>query len=334
MSRSTKVACLLFISVTLATASFVLRGAENSQPAPSPGGLLSARQIPPEVKKEPATGPWSYSINGEPNRSEQKIYHALFMPTDVDFVETPLKDALDFLRDQHNINILLDDQRLQEEGIATDTAITLRISGVRLRSVLQLMFEPLQLEWLIKDEVLTISTAVHASQVLETRIYKIRPLLDAGYSEQELIDAIQQCIRMDSWDINGGNGSLAMLNATLVIRQTQQVHPEIESLLYILEQVAADQKTDKPQGPPRVSLKVYNNIGEKRAVELAKSLPELIEPASWDVSGGPGMIRAVDGSLVVKQTLALQKQVERVLNEFPAPPPNPAPAAAKIPPTP
>lgn len=111
------------------------------------------------------------------NKIEERIRKSLDMPTDVDFIETSLKDAIEALKQQHNINIVIEDQKLQDEGVATDTAITLQLSGVTFRSVLKLMLEPLQLTYIIDDEVMKITTSVAASEKLYTRVYPVGDLV-------------------------------------------------------------------------------------------------------------------------------------------------------------
>ena len=111
------------------------------------------------------------------NKTEEKIRQSLDKQTDVDFNETPLKDALQFLKDLHNINIFLDETAISDEGIQTDTPITLQLSGISFRSVLKLMLEPLQLTYVIDDEVMKITTTVKAGEKLYTRVYPVGDLV-------------------------------------------------------------------------------------------------------------------------------------------------------------
>lgn len=111
------------------------------------------------------------------NPIEERIRKALNSPTDVEFVETPLKDALLFLKDQHNINIWIDETKISDEGVATDQPVTLQLSGVTFRSVLKLLLEPLQLTWVIDDEVMKVTTTVAAGEKLFTRVYPVGDLV-------------------------------------------------------------------------------------------------------------------------------------------------------------
>lgn len=59
---------------------------------------------------------------------------------------------------------------------------------------------------------------------------KNQTIQDAG---ENLVEVIQQTIHPDSWDANGGNGQIQfwLPNGTLVIRQTEPIHQEIQGLL-------------------------------------------------------------------------------------------------------
>lgn len=108
--------------------------------------------------------------------TEEKIRKALESPSSVMFVETPLKDALLFLKEQHGINIWTDDAALTEDGIAMDQPVTLNLSDIQLRSVLKLMLEP-KMSYIIEDEVLKITTTTKANEKFVTRVYAVGDLV-------------------------------------------------------------------------------------------------------------------------------------------------------------
>lgn len=108
--------------------------------------------------------------------NEQKILSALDQPTEVEFIDTSLKDALDFIEDLHKIEIWVNEAKIMEEGIATDQPVNLQLSGVSLRSALRLMLEPLQLTYVIRNEVMEITTLTDAETALSTRVYPVADL--------------------------------------------------------------------------------------------------------------------------------------------------------------
>ena len=68
------------------------------------------------------------------------IMKALDEPTDLDFVETPLKDVIQAISNRHdNIPIQLDNQSITEAGSSADTPITFQLRGIPLKSALRSM---------------------------------------------------------------------------------------------------------------------------------------------------------------------------------------------------
>jgi hypothetical protein len=95
----------------------------------------------------------------------------------VEFLDLPLEDCITFLKEYHNINIWLDRATLTDEGVALDQPITLKLAGVTLRSVLKLLLEPVQLTYVIEDEVMKITTSAKAGEKLSTRVYPVGDLV-------------------------------------------------------------------------------------------------------------------------------------------------------------
>ncbi len=108
---------------------------------------------------------------------EERIQAALREETETGFVDTPLSEAIGFLSDFHDITIMLDEPALTEEGLGTDEPINLDVAGITLRSALRIMLEPLQLTYVIEDEVMKITTQVKADEKLTTRVYPVGDLV-------------------------------------------------------------------------------------------------------------------------------------------------------------
>ncbi|MGE5192841.1 MAG: hypothetical protein ACM3U2_10085 [Deltaproteobacteria bacterium] len=111
------------------------------------------------------------------NPTEEKMRRSLSKPTTVDFIDLPLEDCITFLKEYHNINIWVDKATLADEGVALDQPITLKLAGVSMRSVLKLLLEPVQLTYVIEDEVMKITTSAKAGEKLTTRVYPVGDLV-------------------------------------------------------------------------------------------------------------------------------------------------------------
>jgi hypothetical protein len=109
--------------------------------------------------------------------NEQRIYNELDKETSLEFVDTPLSDAIDFIASLHTITILIDETALTDVGIPTDEPVNLILNGVKLRSALKIMLEGLGLTWVVEDEVMKITTSEIAEEKMQTRVYPVGDLV-------------------------------------------------------------------------------------------------------------------------------------------------------------
>ena len=115
-----------------------------------------------------------------PGSAEQKIYDALDKPLEspIDHEETPLGDVVQQLRDLAGIPIQLDQKALEEAGIAPDTPVTGKLgAGISLRSALRLLLGNVDLTYLIKNEVLLVTTKEKAETNLVVKVYPVADLV-------------------------------------------------------------------------------------------------------------------------------------------------------------
>ncbi len=158
---------------------------------------------PPAHRKE---GVFDFHAMSE---NEQKIQKALGDPVEIQFIDTPLKDAMDFLADAHKITILIDEQGLTEEGVAIDEPINRELSKIKLDSALKIMLEPLGLTYVIEDEVLKITTTIAANEKRTTRVYNTGYLQQIGVEPEALSKTIKAVVKPDQWRANGMSSELA-----------------------------------------------------------------------------------------------------------------------------
>lgn len=247
---------------------------------------------------------------------EEAILQALAEPMDIEFTEMPLKDALLFLKEATKVDLRLDEGTISDAGVATDQPVNLKATQVRADSVLNLILGPLELDWLIRDEMLQITTREKADKTLETHLYGVAELYEGGHTADELIDAITSCVSPSTWEEADGSGSIRSLSNALAVWQTQRVHREVELFLTdLVTLIEQDEALTERTGRERIALKVYHT-GAHSADKVAESLKKLISPKSWESAGGPGSIHAVDGALLVRQTVSVHRELEKVLKEL------------------
>lgn len=230
MSNSLKVLCLIGASIALLAIGF-----SKNQKATKPAAVTKVDQPGTPQQASQPSAPASRAM-ARAALVESKLRQALLEKTRFSFVEVPLQEAVGRLAEQHQLPLRLDEAKLSDEGIEIEQPVTLTVSDISLRSGLKLLLHPLQLTFVVEDEVIKITTAGSACELLEIRIYDVENLVhlpgEVGADFQPLIDLIFATVSPDTWDTVGGEGSLPELPPYyLVIRQTQAVHEEIEQLL-------------------------------------------------------------------------------------------------------
>jgi len=111
--------------------------------------------------------------------TEEKILDALDDETVMEFFDVTLKQMVDQIADRHKIPIWIDEIALDEVGLGTDSAINSNLRGISLRSGLRLALSSLgqPLSYVIKDEVLKITTPEQVEAELISRIYPLGDLI-------------------------------------------------------------------------------------------------------------------------------------------------------------
>jgi hypothetical protein len=199
------------------------------------------RDTPPTVEYYP-----------RPSKIEEKLIAALDKPTTVEFIDLPLEDGITFVKEYHEINILLDKVHLTKESVQFDQPITLKLADMPLRSVLKLLLEPEKLTYVIEDDIMKVTTQSRAENAFFTRTYPVRDLYQGRSmaeerakppkpgtmsallgSSDDLVGAIKT-IAPETWlDASEGSGMITYVkdSGSLVIRQSWGTHAKILELL-------------------------------------------------------------------------------------------------------
>lgn len=111
------------------------------------------------------------------NEVERRIQAALGEETSQNFVELPLSDAVAQISETHGIPIVVDNRALDEIGMSAEDPVNLTLANVSLRSFLRIMLRDLDLTYVIKDEVMQITTTEAAEQNLVNKVYPVGDLV-------------------------------------------------------------------------------------------------------------------------------------------------------------
>lgn len=115
-----------------------------------------------------------------PARSEREveIEQKLKTPVSVRFTNAPLSVVLEHLAQLAQVNLFIDPQGLQEEGISSDSPVTINLQrDISLKSALHLILQPMHLDYVIKDEVLKITSEQYRAGTLYTMTYNVADLV-------------------------------------------------------------------------------------------------------------------------------------------------------------
>jgi hypothetical protein len=191
--------------------------------------------------------------------AEAKIRHALNEPAVMEFIETPLQDVVDYLKDFHKIEIQINKKALDEYGISSDTPITRNLRGISLRSALDLVFRDLDLDYVIANEVLLITTQADARTRTVLRTYDVSDLVDSMHYAEHLADVLRTAVikpaatRAQGGDPTGDplprvddRRAVVAYKNLLIVRETERVHAEIDALF---SEMRARLKADQAQLP-------------------------------------------------------------------------------------
>jgi hypothetical protein len=175
-------------------------------------------------------------VDQRESAATKRIEQALNGPlhsTGIEVADMPLEQVVMKIRDDYLIPVQIDGRALEEAGVGRDAPVSKNIRNISLRSGLKLMLEDLDLTWIIRDEVLMITTKEVANRHLVTCVYNVEGLVDEKDSMDGLIDAISSCVASDSWAENGGTQAdmRPIMPGLLVVSQTPAIHEEVKSLL-------------------------------------------------------------------------------------------------------
>lgn len=115
-------------------------------------------------------------------KAEERIQSALReqLRTPLEFDEEELRIIMEQIEEEYDIPIQFDRAALDEVAISPESAVTVRLRNVSLRSAMNIMFKEPGLEdltYVIDDEVLLITTEDKANESLKVKVYPVADLV-------------------------------------------------------------------------------------------------------------------------------------------------------------
>ena len=120
----------------------------------------------------PSAGPVpSLPLASDPEAAAHaKIEAALKTMTEFDFHATPLSDVAAHLQATYKIPVIIDKRALDDCGLSGSSTVTITLRGVELGSLLKLALKDLGLTFVVRDQVLKITTYEEAEDELVSRL--------------------------------------------------------------------------------------------------------------------------------------------------------------------
>ena len=241
-----------FLSEGNATETKTTDSVEGTPPEASPFAMsaeMRAESQSENAQQPPISGAGDLYQRSE---MEQRIVAALESPIrgPLDFIATPLNQITAVLSEQYDVPIMFDTSALDIIAVSPETEVDIEIGHlIPLRSALHLMLSSVEdLTFVVRDDVLLITTEEAASSTLETHVYNIDELnLEPIVALEELAELIPGTVQPESWLANGtGEGAIKTLGKSfLVVNQTQAMHWEIGKFLTQLSRHGARLKASE-----------------------------------------------------------------------------------------
>jgi hypothetical protein len=171
---------------------------------------------------------------------EKRILKALDTVIKVEYKNNSFQDIIDNLEKLTGVTIVVDKKALEEAGVSYESTVSLRLKATT-RSVLKRILADLGLAYVIKNEMIQITSLARAKEMTTTRAYYIGdlvavldPSLPPALTQAMMIQNIRRIVTMvksidpQSWQDNNpeavGTVTFDPVTMTLVVKQTAEIH--------------------------------------------------------------------------------------------------------------
>ena len=224
------------------------------------------------------TGQNASAVSKAPSAPNARV--GQFIP-ETKFTGVGLGDAIDFIRDVTNLNIHVNWQALAEANVTRDTPINVRLQGVSVRKVLNVILNEAAggdaLTFYVEGNVIEITTRALADQRMVTRVYPIEDLLLVVPDFTDAPDFNLQNDTTGSGSKGVGGGSGGGGGGGIFTQNTQ-----------------TEEKTETK---------------EQRAEKIVELITSTVHPDIWTANGGTAACRYFNGSLVITAPVSVHELI-------------------------
>ena len=248
--------------------------------------------------------------NRQCSPEEEHIQKSLLNPVNLHFRSSPLEEVMRQISNTQGINVVLDPEGLQDEGITSNTPVNIDVDGIMLKSALDLILEPMHLTYTIRDEVLKITSRMRQQGELRTLVYPVADLVCPIPNFAPTGDPLTRATESgySSWSSSGSSFSVPGMPAAASGPAVGQAFAQLD-----------------PNAVGGGSLNTGGMTGGQNGGASGEDFDTLhqlivttIEPTSWTEVGGEGSIERFPGtlSLVIRATEKIHDEIRDLLDQL------------------
>lgn len=214
---------------------------------------------------------------------------------EVSFEDEPLEKAIDYLQKINDVNIAVDWEDLEANGISRDKPVSLKLKNVTLRTVLKQTMAyvggDVKIGYQIGDGLVSVASKEKLDRNKDIQVYDIRDLIIdiPKFADAPLVD--------------GGVPSNAFQNADRLFGG---------DLTDVSLSGSRSESENTPQGRAK-----HEDPSRGHVARLLDIVRTNVAPDSWrETGGGDGSLRELNGNLIVYNTSDAHRQVKDLLNQL------------------
>lgn len=264
------------------------------------------------------------------SEKETEILRKLKTPVSVQFENAPLSKVMNYLAQLAEVNLYLDPQGLAEEGVTTDTPVSIDLRHeVKLESALNLILQPLHLSYVVRDEVLKVTSEQARNSDRVTVTYNVADLVIPipNFAPNHGL-GLERAYQNAMVSANNGAGGAMPFGSSAVtpmsVIASKDGHASSRPLdSAVLAQMSGGARPGAGGAAP-ANVPIGGGPGgagggpQPDFDSLIDLITSTIQPNTWDDVGGAGSIAPFEPnlSLVVSQTQEVHEQIVDLLEQL------------------
>ncbi len=259
----------------------------------------SRSQSPEEPPKQPTAAPAAAAEKPVIRKNPIPTVATLALRVrELSLQDMPLDQVIELLRSITSANIVVQWDRLKDMGIERDTPISFHVRNLKVSQILWLIMShaPLsdvKLAYRADRDMILISTEQALGSEMIVKLYDVQELIMARISRPTIaIGRVHEVVT--SVNANVAEGAVGFTPVTTN---------------YGSGVIVEGEDTDGTTDPEDDEARATEGEREERMRQLVALIQQTVEPDSWTVNGGRGVIIPWRGHIVVRNTIAVHERL-------------------------